>query len=83
MNWKSFYESENAKLYVLPAGWDSREKIAEQLGCADDSVRRCLAPAIKAGTVETGVFPVWDSVAKRLTRVTAYRKVVKAEKPKH
>jgi hypothetical protein len=75
MNWKSFVEADNARTYVLPPGWDSREKIAEQLGCADDSVRRCLAPAIKAGTVECDVFPVWDSVTKRLTRVTAYRKV--------
>jgi hypothetical protein len=77
MNWKTFVEVQNEKAYILPEGWDSKERIAEQLGCADDSVRRCLAPAIKAGTIESGVFPVWDSVTKRIMRVTAYRRAPK------
>lgn len=74
MNWKTLVETENARTYVLPDGWDSKEKIAEQIGCADDSVRRTLAPAIKAGIVESNVFPVWDHLTKRIVRVTAYRK---------
>jgi hypothetical protein len=74
MNWKNLVESENARVYVLPPGWDSREKIAEQLGCAEDSVRSRLQPAIKAGKIESGVFPVWDAVTARLIRVTAYRR---------
>ena len=75
MNWKNLVEAEYEKAYVLPEGWDSKEKIAEQLGCADDSVRRCLAPALKNGSIETAVFPVWDPVTKRIVRVTAYRKL--------
>lgn len=86
MNWKSFVETAHAKEYVLPPGWDSKDAIAEQLNCASDSVRRLLAPALKAGTVETGCFPVWDDVTKKIVRVTAYRKTApkpeaKAAKP--
>ncbi len=41
-----------------------------------------LAPRIKAGKLETAVFPVWDPVCKRVVRVTAYRqKPAKAVKP--
>lgn len=75
MNWKNLVEAENARTYVLPDGWDPKEKIAEEIGCADDSVRRTLAPAVKAGIVESNVFPVWDPVTKRIVRVTAYRKL--------
>lgn len=74
-NWKSFVETSHAKTYVLPTGWDSRDDIAEQLECSADRVRCLLAPALKAGTVETNVFPVWDEVTKKVVRVTAYRKV--------
>ena len=74
MNWKSFVEESHAKTYRLPQGWDSRETIADQLDCAIDSVRRLLAPAIKAGTIESGMFPVWDDISKKVIRVTAYRK---------
>jgi hypothetical protein len=74
MNWKTLVEAQNAKSYVLPAGWDSREKIAEQLECSTDRVRVFLAPAIKSGVIETGVYPVWDNVTKRVIRVTAYRR---------
>jgi len=81
MHWKSFVEADQAKRFVLPAGWDARDKIADQLECGVDRVGRLLAPAIKAGRVETQVFPVWDAVTKRVMRVTAYRRLAdKAEK---
>ena len=73
MNWKLHVEKTNARTYTLPEGWDSREKIAEQLDCSADGVRRALAPAIKAGEIETNVFPVWCPITKRIQRTTAYR----------
>ncbi len=79
MNWKSLVETQNAKSYVLPEGWDSREKIAEQLECSPDRVRILLAPGLRSGAVETSVFPVWCDVTKRVVRTSAYRK--KAIKP--
>ncbi len=68
-------EKDSAKRYRLPDGWTSKEDIAEQMGCSEDRVRLNLAPAIKDGTVESGLFPVWDDVAKRVNRVTAYREI--------
>lgn len=82
MNWKNFVEESHAKAYKLPQGWDSRDTIAEQLDCSVDNVRRLLAPALKAGTIETAVFPVWDDVTKKIIRVTAYRKAAPVEKKK-
>ena len=74
-NWKSLVESQNAKTFVLPEGWDSREKIAEQLGCSPERVREHLAPAIRARTVEMKQFIVWDNDTKAKVKMTAYRKL--------
>lgn len=74
MNWKQLVEAQNRRTYVLPPGWDSRDKIAEQLECSVDNVRVLLGPAIRAKSVEVSVFPVWDEVTKKVSRVTAYRR---------
>lgn len=75
MNWKSFVENSQAKTFVLPEGWDTRDAIAEQLGCSGDNVRKLLAPAIKSGAVEFKQLPLWDKVTKRVRSVACYRKV--------
>jgi len=74
VNWKQLVEAQNRRTYVLPPGWDSRDKIAEQLECSVDNVRVLLGPAIRAKSVEVSVFPVWDEVTKKVVRVTAYRR---------
>lgn len=74
-NWKSFVESTQAKAYTLPEGWDTRETIADQLGCSCDNVRKLMAPAIKSGAVEFKQLPIWDKTLKRVRSVAAYRKV--------
>lgn len=79
MDWKKFVEKKNAKLFVLPAGWDSRDKIAEQLECSPDRVDDHLRPALKSGEVERQQFPVWDAALKRKVLVTAYREAGKAQ----
>lgn len=76
MNWKSLVEAQNRKTYVLPPGWDSRDKVAEQLECSVDNVRVLLAPAIRAKAVEVQQFPVWDDIIKKVVRITAYRRRV-------
>ena len=62
---------------ALGRGVRRQTKPTRQIGLA-------LAPGIKAGELETAVFPVWDPVCKRVVRVTAYRqkpaKVAKAVK---
>jgi hypothetical protein len=74
VNWKSLVEAQNKKTYVLPQGWDSRDKVAEQLECNVDNVRVLLGPAIRNKTVEVQQFPVWDDVTKKVIRITAYRR---------
>ena len=74
MNWKQLVEAQNKKTYVLPAGWDSRDKVAEQLECSVDNVRVLLGPAIRNKTVEVQQFPIWDDITKKVVRITAYRR---------
>jgi hypothetical protein len=74
VNWKALVEAQNKKTYVLPQGWDSRDKVAEQLECSVDNVRVLLGPAIRNKTVEVQQFPVWDDVTKKVIRITAYRR---------
>lgn len=73
MNWKTYVEKKNAKTYVLPEGWDSRDKIAEQLECSPDKVDDHLRPALKSGEIIKQQFKVWDDGQKRLLFVVAYR----------
>lgn len=78
MNWKSFVEKKNAKTFVLPEGWDSRDKVAEQLECSPDKVDDHLRPALKSGEILKQQFKVWDGNLKRIVFVTAYKEA-KAE----
>jgi hypothetical protein len=79
MNWKNEVNKMNAAAYSWPKGWSSREEIAEQLECSPERVREVLSPGLKAGTIETKEFKVWDGV--RLLRRPGYRKVEKGEAP--
>ena len=78
-NWKLLAEAKKASKYVLPAGWDSLEKVARNMECSEESARREWAPFVRSGEIEMQVFPVWDKLTKRLVRVTAYRQAPKAK----
>lgn len=81
-NWKKIVEDQNRKKYKFPAGWSTREEIAEQLDCSPERVAEILAPAIKAGEVEKSAFPVWDSISSRKVTIVGYRvKSAPEEKP--
>jgi hypothetical protein len=79
-NWKTYVEKTNAKTYVLPDGWDSRDAVAEQIGCAPDKVDDHLRPGLRAGEIEKQQFPVWDGRLERKVLTVAYRKVETVEK---
>lgn len=79
MNWKNEVNKMNAAAYGWPKGWASREEIAEQLECSPERVREVLAPGIKAGSIETKEFKVWDGA--RFLRRPGYRKVEKGAAP--
>lgn len=80
-NWKSVAEKENAKTYVLPEGWDSRETVAEQLECSPEKVDDHLRPALRSGKVIKQQYRVWDAGTKRITMVVAYHDTSKDRKP--
>lgn len=82
MNWKSLVEKQNSETYRLPPGWTSRDEVAEQLDCSPERVAEVLRPGIKAGTVERKVWPVWDSLNKRVSQVTAFRQVAQKQPAK-
>ena len=79
MDWKKLVEKKNAKTYVLPSGWDSRETVAAQLDCSPDKVDDHLRPALKSGEVIKQSFKVWEPVTKRLVFVVAYSAAPKTE----
>lgn len=70
-NWKKVLHDQNAKVYIWPEGWDTREQVAEQLECAPDRVSALLAPGLKSGDVESKPFPVWEN--GRMVRKVGYR----------
>ena len=78
MDWKKLVEKKNAKTFVLPQGWDSRETVAMQLDCSTEKVDDHLRPALKSGEVIKQQFKVWDGDQKRLVFVVAYRAADKA-----
>ncbi len=73
MNWKNTVSKLNTKHYSFPAGWDTRETIAEQLECSTDRVDTLLGPGLKSGEIEKQQFPVWDGRLNRKTLVWGYR----------
>ena len=79
MNWKSYVEKKNAKVYVLPHGWDSRDVVAAQLDCSPEKVDDNLRPSLKSGEVIKQQFRVWDAGLSRLTYVTAYQVATKPQ----
>lgn len=79
-NWKNIVSSSNAKQYKWPAGWQTRDQVAEELECSRDRVAEVLAPAIEQGIIERRPFSVWDPVTHRKTTVFGYREIPKSER---
>jgi hypothetical protein len=72
-NWKNVVTKINRKQYAWPAGWETREEVAEQLECSPERVSEILAPGIRSGDVEKGTFAVWDDHLNRKVMITGYR----------
>ena len=75
MDWKTLVSKQNAKTYVLPPGWQKRDDVAEELGCAPERVNENLRLCIANRTAEKKDFIVWDAQLGQKVRVTAYRMV--------
>jgi hypothetical protein len=72
-NWNRTVTEINRKRYVIPAGWDTREVVAESLECSPDRVADLLKPGIQSGEIERQEFSVWDDARRLTTRVVCYR----------
>jgi len=79
-NWKNIVSSSNAKQYKWPAGWQTRDQVAEELECSRDRVAEVLAPAIEQGIIERRPFSVWDPVTRRKITVFGYREIPRSER---
>lgn len=74
MSYRNIVEKINRDKYSIPSGWDTREKVAEELECSVERVTEILSDAIKAGMIETAKFPVWNPATRQKVMVTCYRK---------
>lgn len=72
-NWNKTVNDINRERYTIPAGWDTKEQVAESLQCSPDRVADLLKPGIQAGQIERQDFPVWDEARRLTTRVVCYR----------
>lgn len=73
MKWQKAVDLINIEKFKIPAGWDSKEKIAEELQCSPDRVHDLLKPGLASGAFESQEFPVWDAKRRLTVRVKCYR----------
>lgn len=71
--WKKILNTQNAKHFKWPEGWDTAEEVASQLECSPERVREHLAPSIRSGEVEVKVHTIWCSLSGRKISKTGYR----------
>lgn len=79
-NWLSTISQINAKRYVVPHGWDTKEAVAESLQCDPSRVADLMKPGIDSGEIERQVFPVWDASRRMAVQTVCYR-VAGTKKP--
>ena len=73
MKWKKAVENVNAKRFVIPDGWDTKEQIAQELQCAVDRVGDLLKPGLASGAFEAQDFQVWDAKRRLSIKTRCYR----------
>lgn len=81
-NWIKAINDINSKRYVIPEGWDTREKVAESLQCSPDKVADILKPGVQCGDIEKMDFSVWDEKRRMAVKVTCYRIAEGEREPK-
>lgn len=73
MNWQKAIDKINIEKFRIPAGWDTKEKIAEELQCSPDRVHDLLKVGLASGAFESQEFPVWDAKRRMTVRMRCYR----------
>lgn len=72
-NWLKAINDINKSRYTIPAGWDTKEQVAEKMQCSPDRVGDLLKPGIRSGDFERQEFSVWNESRRMTERVTCYR----------
>ncbi len=73
MNWQKAVDKINVQKFSIPAGWDTKDKIAAELQCSPERVHDLLKGGLASGAFETQEFPVWDMKRRMTIRVRCYR----------
>ena len=81
MNWQKAIDKINIEKYRVPAGWDTKEKIAIELQCAPERVHDLLRGGLASGVFEAQEFPVWDAKRRMTIRVKCYRQRQESDGP--
>lgn len=81
MNWQKAIDKINIEKFRIPAGWDTKEKIAEELQCSPDRVHDLLKVGLASGAFESQEFPVWDAKRRMTIRTRCYRQKSEQTEP--
>lgn len=72
-NWTNTVNRINKERFTIPAGWNTRDEVAESLECDPSKVSDILKPGIQSGDIERQDFPLWDEKRRMTVRVVCYR----------
>jgi hypothetical protein len=71
--WLKTVNELNRQRFSIPAGWETKERVAEFLQCDPAKVNDLLKAGIDMGRFERNDFSVWDDNRRMTVRVTCYR----------
>lgn len=80
-NWLKLTNKINSERFQIPAGWETKEQVAESLQCSPDKVPDLLKPGLQTGDIERAEFPIWDEKRRMAVKVTCYREAVSEALP--
>ncbi len=72
-NWLNVTNRINSERFQIPAGWETKEQVAESLQCSPDKVAELLKPGIASGDIERSTFPTWNEKRRLVEQVVCYR----------
>ncbi len=79
-NWLNVTNRINSDRFQIPAGWETKEQVAESLQCDPKRVADLLKPGIETGHIERKQFPMWIEARRLVEQVVCYReKATQAE----
>lgn len=72
-NWLNVTNRINSDRFQIPAGWETKDQVAESLQCDPKRVADLLKPGIESGHIERKQFPMWIEARRLVEQVVCYR----------